>query len=157
MLSKLYISPSTPLETLNTLSDLVSEAADSKLAAETASRNAVNKLQTAISKIIASASDESPEKVVESVEQAETPPAVKSDKEDDGDITATDAEVGADELDSQLGEADAEGTILMSDEEDDTVHVIDTKAGSSKAGSRRRTDESLLDSLLDEDGDTIMG
>jgi len=50
-----------------------------------------------------------------------------------------------------LGEADAEGTILPDDDDDedegDTIAV----------STRRQTDESLLDSLLDEDGDTVMG
>ena len=147
MLSKIYVAPSTPHDTLTSLSGLVNEALESKLASETSARNALNKLQTAISKLLATAESPS-EKIVESIEPSEgTPMAASSDK-DEGDVTVS--EVARDD-ESQLGEADAEGTILPDD--DDAEDEGDTIAVST----RRQTDESLLDSLLDEDGDTVMG
>ena len=146
MLSKIYVAPSTPHDTLTSLSGLVNEALESKLASETSARNALNKLQTAISKLLATAESPS-EKIVESIEPSEgTPMAANSDK-DEGDVTVS--EVARDD-ESQLGEADAEGTILPDDDDEDEGDTI-------AVSTRRQTDESLLDSLLDEDGDTVMG
>ena len=50
MLGKLYITPSSDRQKLQTALDLSAEAIDMKIASDAASRNALNKLHTALAK-----------------------------------------------------------------------------------------------------------
>lgn len=52
MLAKLYISPTSTPEKLSTVHDLVTEAIEARIASDAPSRNALNKLLTALTKAI---------------------------------------------------------------------------------------------------------
>ena len=55
MLGKLYITAVSSLEKLQTVSDLVAEAIDTKIAMDGPTRNALNKIQAALNKALGDA------------------------------------------------------------------------------------------------------
>jgi condensin complex subunit 3 len=136
ILSKLYISPTTPTEVLHSLSELVAEALDSKVANEAACRNALNKLQTAISKLFVE--DERNTEEGDAVAGAvDVPDAAETDIVDANDLT-------------MLTRPDHEGTVFADDfDEDDEIEdeEVDVVTGLSK----KFVEDSLLESLLDDD------
>ncbi|KAI9880867.1 MAG: hypothetical protein M1830_010462 [Pleopsidium flavum] len=57
MLGKLYISPTSTADKLHTVHDLVNEAIEARIASDAPSRNALNKLHTALTKAIGSSTN----------------------------------------------------------------------------------------------------
>ena len=171
LLGKLHISGSVPAESLQTLFDLVNEAFEGKAVTETAARNTLTKLQNNLSKLLAAVAKDSSDGGVEAEAEAEA----AAEPEDDDVLETTevpDAEKQEDEEEEEgdetmmtkfTGVPDAEGTRFMDmddededeegEEEEDELTPGNVKI---KKGPRVSADESLVESLLDDDDeDTI--
>jgi len=170
MLGKVHINPTAPSATLQSLLELINEAIDAKVATDASSRNALTKLQSAIQKALASNGADS------SSENAKVVSGSGSGEEDASPVDATeigdaietelektdvkpDVTVDASEFDVTMrtkftgftGPPDAEGTVMVEfdeyDDEDDDETVV------GEVSKAARGDESLLDSLLDDEDD----
>jgi condensin complex subunit 3 len=126
---------------------LIIEALESKVATEAASRNALNKLQTSVSKLLSTTLEDSPrgqEKEVNSeeevaIETTEIPPdAMELDVVDADDLT-------------MLTKPDHEGTVFVDYDEDEEDEEVDVMTGLAK----RHVEDSLVESLLDDSDDTV--
>lgn len=155
--------PGAPAEHLQNLFDLTNEAFEGKVAAEASTRNTLTKVQNSISKLLATAGsstaskDASEDVPVDSTEVA--PEAIQVD------VTQVDATgiVDEDELDVDLtmdtkftAAPDAEGTIFgdyddENDESDGTIKGDELPVRIKTEKGVIHDDESLLESLLDED------
>ena len=175
MLGKLHIIPTAPHSTLQSLFDLTTEALDSKVATEASSRNALTKLQTSLSKALASSDSGTENNNSKSTNgtgsgesEADSPTeadAEKTEADVDGDKTDVKIErmVEPSELDVTLRTKftvppDAEGTVMMDfdeydDEHEDDETVVEETRGTAVAGGG--PDESLVESLLDDDSDIL--
>lgn len=173
MIGKLHINPNTPTTTLQPIQDLVTEALNAKVVTDASSRNALTKLQTSLQKALAAAgSDWSTENA-----KAANGASSGSGEDDASPIEATEADIG-DKTDAKTeataavvdpsefdvtvrtkftgftGPPDAEGTVMVDfdeyddeeDEEDDRTVVREVSKVEATGG-----EESLLDSLLDDD------
>lgn len=146
ILGKLYIRPTAPVSALQSLSDLLSEALESKAANEAASRNALNKLQTSVSKVLSATVEESPKgqerdagsESDQVIETTEIPPdAMEADVVDADDLT-------------MLTRPDHEGTVFV-DYDDEEDEEVDVRTGLAK----RHVEDSLVESLLEDSDDTV--
>jgi hypothetical protein len=137
ILGKISISESTPASSLQSLATTLSEALESRIANESAARNALNKLQGTVSKLLAATTNSpSHEPAVDSDGKdpaVDIPDAVEEDVVDVGDLT-------------MLTKPDHEGTVFVDYDEDEDEEV-DVTTGLAK----RYVEESLLDSLLNDD------
>jgi hypothetical protein len=176
MLGKLFIptvgSPAA-VEATRALLQLVGEAQESRLVAEASTRNALSKLNTALTKQLGAATDASGDAGSSSGSGTE-----RADAEEEADATLTPAAAMAVRLKQEKdatskdgdGEdhedltditmttnfvPDAEGTRLAdldeADDHDDDLSDDGTVVG--KVEKRTTRDGSLVDSLLDSDGD----
>jgi hypothetical protein len=136
ILGKIAISESTPAASLQELATTLSEALESRVANESAARNALNKLQGAVAKLLAAASPSSQEPTVQEGDEkdpaTDIPDAAEEDVVDVGDLT-------------MLTRPDHEGTVFADYEDED--EEVDVTTGLAK----RYVEESLLESLLDDD------
>ena len=136
ILGKISISESTPAASLRELAATLGEALESRIANESVARNALNKLQGAVSKLLAttaSPSSQEPAQDSDAKDPAtDIPDAAEEDVVDVGDLT-------------MLTRPDHEGTVFADYEDED--EEVDVTTGLAK----RYVEESLLDSLLDDD------
>jgi condensin complex subunit 3 len=149
LLGKLHIASTVPAENLQTLFELVNDVFEGKALTETGTRNTLTKVQTNLSKLLAAAGKEASSAAEEDVPPVETTemPAEADAKEEDDEEEEGDETM----MTKFTGVPDAEGTRFMDDddEEDDELTPGDVKIKMEKA-----VDESLVESLLDDD-DTI--
>jgi hypothetical protein len=136
ILGKISIGESTPAASLRELAATLGEALESRIANESVARNALNKLQGAVSKLLAttaSPSSQEPAQDSDAKDPAtDIPDAAEEDVVDVGDLT-------------MLTRPDHEGTVFADYEDED--EEVDVTTGLAK----RYVEESLLDSLLDDD------
>jgi condensin complex subunit 3 len=157
LLGKLHLSATVPVDSLQTLFDLVNEAFEGKAITETAARNTLTRLQNNLSKLLAAAgksSDPSAEEEVEAEVAAEDDEKIVETTE----MPAEDEEGDETMMTKFTGVPDAEGTRFMDEEEmeEDEVEEEITPRDVKIKKEPRRTDESLVESLLsDDDEDTI--
>lgn len=139
ILGKIAIGEGTPAASLRELTATLNEALESRIASESAARNALNKLHGAVAKLLASAGETSEEPALDSEEAkdeakdpaTDIPDAAEEDVLDVGDLT-------------MLTRPDHEGTVFADYEDDD--EEVDVTTGLAK----RFVEESLLESLLDD-------
>lgn len=144
-MGKLSISQNAPVESLQSLSALINEALESRLANETTVRTSLNKLNTSVNKVLSLASSEDSTKLPESAEELDPsvniPDATEMDVVDANDLT-------------MLTRPDHEGTVFPEfddeEEEDDSTVSVDVTTGLARV----HVEDSLVDSLLDDE-DTI--
>ena len=170
MLGKVHINATAPNATLQGLLELVNEAMDAKVATDASSRNALTKLQSAIQKALASNGADSSSENTKGVSASGSgeEDALPIDATEIGDDMETELDktdvkpeitVDASEFDVTMrtkftgftGPPDAEGTVMVEfdeyDDEDDDETVV------REVSKAARGDESLLDSLLDDEDD----
>jgi hypothetical protein len=148
---------------LQNLFDLTNEAFEGKVAAEASTRNTLTKVQNSISKLLAAAGSSTASKdVSEDVPVDSTEVAPEATQIDATQVDAT-AIVDEDELDIDLtmdtkfiAAPDAEGTIFgdyddEDDESDGTIKGDELPVRIKTEKGVIHEDESLLESLLDED------
>ena len=132
MLGKLYITPTSTLEKLQSAYDLAAEAIELKIAPDAGSRNALTKLHTNLSKALGETTPISPRK-----SGAREGPIVL--KEDDAELDETQIpEVAVAEEEMKLEDV-AEGETQMENIIEEETEVKD----------------SVLDELLDEEEEEI--
>ena len=124
MLSKLYITANSSLEKLRMVNELTTEAIDSKIASETASKTALNKLYLAVGKALMEASSGKEVAIKETVEPAAAPDKVM--------IETT-------KVDGFVEETGGAEEVAM------TERVYDDE---------QAKEDSMLDELLDEESET---
>jgi len=136
ILGKISISESTPAS-LQSLATTLSEALESRVANGSVARNALNKLQGTVSKLLAATTNASGNELAVDSDgkdgAVDIPDAVEEDVVDVGDLT-------------MLTKPDHEGTVFADYDEDEDEEV-DVTTGLAK----RYVEESLLESLLDDD------
>lgn len=163
LLGKLHFAPGAPPEHLQTLFDLANEAHEGKITAEASTRNALTKVQNSLSKLLAAAGsstvskDASEDIPIDNTEVAHEATEVgvsqvdANEVEDDGELD------GDMTMDTKFTAApDAEGTVFGDYDDDDndsdgTIKGDDLPVRVKKEKSPVNEDESLLESLLDED------
>jgi hypothetical protein len=146
ILSKLVVSPTAPVESLSSISGLLSEALESRIANEASVRNALNKLNTSVNKALSTVSVDGSHTVLENGEDADpsvnVPDAMETDIVDANDLT-------------MLTRPDHEGTVFPDfddeDGEDDESVSVDVTTGLAK----KHVENSLVESLLDDSENTI--
>jgi condensin complex subunit 3 len=147
ILGKLVISLTAPVESLQSLSALISEALESRLSNEAAVRNALNKLNTSVNKALSTATSDGSHKLPDVADNVDPsvniPDAMETDVVDANDLT-------------MLTRPDHEGTVFPDfdeedeEEEEDLSETVDVTTGLAK----RHVEDSLVESLL-EDDDTV--
>lgn len=151
MLGKLHISTDTDPALLRTVSDLVTEAFESKVAADVTSRNILTKLQTALGKHLQTAKDHQQPDHVEDGENELKDDTVADALEDDADEAPAkrphSSSPSAEDT-MMLGEPDAEGTVVGDGEIEETV------VGHGRGGNERQ-DDSVVDSLLESEDEVM--
>jgi condensin complex subunit 3 len=146
ILGKIAISDTTPAASLHDLAATLSEALESRVANESSARNALTKLQGAVAKLLAAAGPSSQDP--SAPQDEEKGPATPQDEETD---PATDIPDAAEEDVVDVGDLtmltrpDHEGTVFADYEDSD--ESVDVTTGLAK----RYVEESLLDSLLDDE------
>jgi hypothetical protein len=134
ILAKLIISPTAPIENLQSLSALVTEALESRISSEASARNSLNKLNTAVNKALSTApsSDTADATTV-------IPDAMETDVVDANDLT-------------MLTRPDHEGTVFPDVDEDEDEEDVSETVDVMTGLARRHVEDSLVESLL-SDGD----
>ena len=144
MLGKLYITSNSSSEKLHTVTELVTEAIDNKIASDAPSRTALNKLQTAVKKALGETTI-APTKRPKAQQQQ-----LSTGEEDEGQTVLApgiaESVLEEEELDvaitdeSRPGESEEKTEMTMNNGEEGTTVGQD----------------SLLEELLDDDGDVDM-
>ena len=156
MLGKLYITSNSSSELLATVAELVQEAIDNKVLADAASRTALNKLQTMVKKALGECNAPASKQQLVEEEKEE---AVKDEEEEETAAPKPTATAAAAAAESVLDEPEA--TEMGEEKTEELGGLSTTHAGSpaEAAASDEGTtigQDSLLEELLDEDGDVEM-
>jgi condensin complex subunit 3 len=170
LLGKLHISARAPIESLQTIFELVNDCFEGKAVTETAARNMLTRLQNNLSKLLAAAGDNADEgsdghENVDAEAEAEAEEGADAVVETTELPEKTELEAEEEDIDEDetmmtkfTGVPDAEGTRFMDydDEEDEDEDEDELTPGNVKIKREPRgTEESLVESLLSDDEDTI--
>jgi hypothetical protein len=154
ILSKLVISSTAPVEALQSLSALLSEAIESRLANEASVRNSLNKLNTSVNKVLSTASSDGSHKLPDVAEDVDPsvniPDAMETDVVDANDLTMLTRPDHEGTVFPEFDDEDEEEDEEEQDDHDDVSETVDVITGLA----RRHVEDSLVESLLDDE-DTV--